>query len=89
MPEPVIQVRKLHKTFGKVVALNNVSFRLSGGETIGLLGGNGAGKSTLLNALMAFIAPTEGRLFAFGKEAARRKVRGSVDWGAGLDWFVA
>ena len=29
------------------------------------------------------------RLFAFGKEAARRKVRGSVDWDAGLDWFVA
>ena len=29
------------------------------------------------------------RLFAFGKEAARRKVRGSVDWEAGLDWFVA
>ena len=29
------------------------------------------------------------RLFAFGKEAARRKVRGSVEWDAGLDWFVA
>jgi hypothetical protein len=29
------------------------------------------------------------RLFAFGKEAARRKVRGSVDWEPGLDWFVA
>ena len=29
------------------------------------------------------------RLFAFGKEAARRKVRSSIDWEDGLDWFVA
>ena len=67
MPEPVIQVRKLHKNFGKVVAVNNVSFRFSGGETIGLLGGNGAGKSTTLRLILGLLHPTAGEVKVFGE----------------------
>ena len=63
MPEPVIQVRKLHKNFGKVVAVNKVSFRLSGGETIGLLGGNGAGKSTFMNIVLGLLKCDFGDIF--------------------------
>jgi iron complex transport system ATP-binding protein len=54
--------------------LRGIDWSVRKGERWVILGPNGSGKSTLLNALMAFIAPTEGRLFAFGKEF------GEDDW---------
>ena len=54
--------------------LRGIDWTVRKGEHWVILGANGSGKSTLLNALMAFIAPTEGRLFAFGKEF------GEDDW---------
>ena len=75
MPEPVIQVQKLHKNFGKVVAVNNVSFRLSGGETIGLLGGNGAGKSTTLSMLLGLLLPSSGEIMVLGHDMLQHRHR--------------
>ncbi len=54
--------------------LREIDWTVRKGERWVILGANGSGKSTLLNALMAFIAPTKGRLFAFGKEY------GEDDW---------
>ena len=54
--------------------LHGIDWSANKGEHWVILGANGSGKSTLLNALMAFIAPTEGRLFAFGREY------GEDDW---------
>ena len=54
--------------------LRGIDWTVRKGEHWVILGANGSGKSTLLNALMVFIAPTEGRLFAFGKEF------GEDDW---------
>lgn len=54
--------------------LRGIDWTVRKGEHWVILGANGSGKSTLLNALMAFISPTEGRLFAFGKEY------GEDDW---------
>ncbi len=54
--------------------LRDIDWTVRQGEQWVILGANGSGKSTLLNAVMAFIAPTEGRLFAFGKEF------GEDDW---------
>src|SRR3982074_2982428 len=45
----------------KVWALRNVSFQVSHGETVGIIGRNGAGKSTVLKRLSGIHAPTEGR----------------------------
>ena len=56
----------------------------SGGSGGGGSGGGGGGDGVCGRERHGVV-----RLFAFGKEAARRKVRGSVDWEAGLDWFVA
>ncbi|HET9452024.1 MAG TPA: ATP-binding cassette domain-containing protein, partial [Aggregicoccus sp.] len=44
----MIDVRKLHKRFGKVTAVEEVSFRAEDGVVTGLLGPNGAGKTTTL-----------------------------------------
>lgn len=48
-------------------ALDNVSFELSSGEGLGLIGRNGSGKSTLLRVLAGFYVPTEGKLEIEGK----------------------
>ncbi len=58
MTEPVIEVRKLHKQFGELVAVSNLNFILAGGETIGLLGGNGARKRTTLSILLGLLLPS-------------------------------
>ena len=56
----MIQVSNLHKSFGKVHALNGVSFSAPDGEITGLLGPNGAGKSTTLRVLYTLLAPDQG-----------------------------
>ncbi|WGL17287.1 ABC transporter ATP-binding protein [Microbulbifer bruguierae] len=67
---------KLHATGGKITvngrkktikALDNVSFELSAGDRLGLIGSNGAGKSTLLKVLYGIYEPSEGNLQVSGK----------------------
>ena len=48
---PALELRGVTKRFGGLRALNEVSFRLSGGNVLGLIGPNGAGKTTLLNII--------------------------------------
>jgi branched-chain amino acid transport system ATP-binding protein len=48
---PVLEVRKVNKRFGGLLAVSNVSFTLNQGEILGLIGPNGAGKTTLFNVV--------------------------------------
>lgn len=52
---------------GTFYALDDVSFQVHRGETVGLIGANGAGKSTLLKILCRITAPTEGRAELYGR----------------------
>jgi len=56
----VIEVRNLSKTFGKLKAVDNVSFEVNTGEIFGFLGPNGAGKSTTINMLTTLMKPSSG-----------------------------
>ena len=56
----MIEARALSKRFGKVIAVNDVSFAARGGEITGLLGPNGAGKSTCLRMLYGVLTPDSG-----------------------------
>lgn len=56
----MIQVQGLYKSFGRVKAVQNVSFSASNGQITGLLGPNGAGKSTTLRMLYTLLKPDHG-----------------------------
>ena len=58
----MIKVTNLHKSFGKVKAVQGVSFEARDGEITGLLGPNGAGKTTTLRMLYSLLPPDEGEI---------------------------
>jgi len=64
-----IEVKNLTKYYGRVCALDNVSFSLGGNKIYGLLGRNGAGKTTLLNLITNRVFPTEGEITIDGENA--------------------
>jgi ABC-2 type transport system ATP-binding protein len=66
----VIEVRGLRKTYGDVVAVDDVSFRVEPGEVFGLLGPNGAGKSTTIGCLSGLVTPSAGAASVLGRDVA-------------------
>jgi ABC-2 type transport system ATP-binding protein len=56
----MIQVERLTKNFGSVVAVNNVSFHVERDEIVGLLGNNGAGKTTIMRILTTYLPASSG-----------------------------
>ena len=64
--EPVVQVDRLTKRFGEVLAVDDLSFALERGTVTGFLGPNGAGKTTTLRMLLHLVQPTAGRALVFG-----------------------
>ncbi|MCX6590415.1 MAG: ABC transporter ATP-binding protein [Acidobacteria bacterium] len=59
---PILQVQQLSKRFGKIAALDDVSFAVQPGEVLGLIGPNGAGKSTLFDCLAGLLPHDGGRV---------------------------
>ncbi|MCM1063476.1 MAG: ABC transporter ATP-binding protein [Eubacterium sp.] len=69
--EQVIQVKGLKKYFGKVRAVDDISFSVERGELFGFLGVNGAGKSTTINMLCTLFQPTAGEIRIGGNVLGR------------------
>jgi ABC-2 type transport system ATP-binding protein len=65
----VLEISHLHKKYGGVEAVRDVSFEVRGGEIYGLLGPNGSGKSTTLHSLVGIVRPTSGDLEVCGHPA--------------------
>lgn len=61
-----LEITNLTKCFGCITAVNDVSFKTTGGEIIALLGPNGAGKSTLMNMITGYLAPSCGEIKVLG-----------------------
>src|SRR6266849_821610 len=74
----VASCQRLSKTYGEVVAVEEISFSLEPGTVTGFLGPNGAGKTTTLRLLLGLAEPTSGEALVFGRryralgEPARR-----------------
>ena len=63
----VITADHLSKRFGRVVAVDDLSFQLERGTVTGFLGPNGAGKTTTLRMLLGLTRPTRGVALLFGQ----------------------
>ena len=66
----VVVAESLTRRFGKVVAVDGLSFELEAGTITGFLGPNGAGKTTTLRMLLGLAAPTSGTAMLFGRPYA-------------------
>jgi len=85
----MIVVKNLKKSFGKVKAVNDVSFVARDGEITGLLGPNGAGKTTTLRMLYSLLPPDEGEIRIDGMDPTKdamdiKRTLGVVPDGRGL-----
>ncbi|MEJ1160072.1 ABC transporter ATP-binding protein [Prosthecomicrobium sp. N25] len=65
---PVLQVANLRKTFGGIVAVDDVSFTVEKGEILGIIGPNGCGKSTMFNCILGQLKPTAGTVHLGGQD---------------------
>jgi ABC-2 type transport system ATP-binding protein len=67
----VIEASGLRKRYGKLTAVDGVSFTVEPGEVLGFLGPNGAGKSTTMRLIAGFLLPTEGSARVCGHDVQR------------------
>ena len=64
----VITVEDLHKIFAGKQVMNGVSFELSRGETLSILGRSGQGKSVLIKCIVRLLLPDGGHIEVFGQD---------------------
>ncbi|HET9323726.1 MAG TPA: ABC transporter ATP-binding protein [Gaiellaceae bacterium] len=67
----LLEVRNITRRFGGIVALDEVSFEVEGGQIAGLIGPNGAGKTTVFNVITRLYRPDEGDVFFDGASLLR------------------
>jgi ABC-2 type transport system ATP-binding protein len=86
---PMIEVKSLSKTFGKLQAVDNVSFNVMEGEIFGFLGPNGAGKSTTINMLTTLMKPTSGDAIVAGYDIRKHATEVRRNVGVVLQEYTA
>jgi ribose transport system ATP-binding protein len=82
--QPILEVRKISKSFPGVRALNNVDLRIWPGEVHALMGENGAGKSTLMKILSGAYRPDSGQILIDGKAVHFRTPHDARTAGIGI-----
>ncbi|NLG26397.1 MAG: ABC transporter ATP-binding protein, partial [Chloroflexi bacterium] len=67
----LLEAQDLHVAYGSILALQGISFHISEGEIVTLIGANGAGKSTTLRSVSGLLRPTRGDILFQGKSLTR------------------
>src|SRR5215813_5398437 len=68
MAEPVLRLEHLHKSFGGLLVIDDLSLEVRPGELHAIIGPNGAGKTTLINQISGLISPDAGRIVFEGRD---------------------
>ncbi|MEE0691487.1 MAG: sugar ABC transporter ATP-binding protein [Lachnospiraceae bacterium] len=84
MNEFILEMKNIHKSYGGIQALKNVSLELRPGEVLCLCGENGAGKSTLMKILAGVETPTQGEIFINGKQVKITRPIDAFDFGISM-----
>lgn len=74
MTNKLLEVKKLTRRFGGIVAVNDVSFDVGEGEIVAVIGPNGAGKTTLFNMISSITPPSEGEVWFKGEKITGKPV---------------
>ncbi|MCL0064790.1 ABC transporter ATP-binding protein [Dehalococcoidia bacterium] len=74
MPEAILRVENLSKSYGRFAAVKEVSFELRRGEVFGFLGPNGAGKTTTIKVCTGLLKPSAGRVIIGGFDIVKQPV---------------
>ncbi|HCE10440.1 MAG TPA: ABC transporter ATP-binding protein [Oxalobacteraceae bacterium] len=85
----LLQVKNISKSFGGVIAVDDVSFDLPAGQLLALLGPNGAGKSTCFNMVNGQLRPTHGSIMFDGHELIGMQPRKIWRLGVGRTFQIA
>lgn len=80
-----IRTEGLTRRYGRTFAVNDLTFGIEPGTTVGLLGPNGSGKSTLLKMITGLLRPTSGNVFVFGTDVHADQVTALADVGAVIE----
>jgi branched-chain amino acid transport system ATP-binding protein len=84
----VLELQRLSKRFGGVVATDDVSLRIEDGTVHALIGPNGAGKTTLIGQISGALAPDAGQIFFSGKDLTRKTEHQRVSAGLARSFQV-
>ena len=71
LPEIILSVKNLHKSYGSFKAVDDLGFDVYKGDVFGFLGPNGAGKSTTIRMMLSLIAADSGEINVFGRSLAK------------------
>jgi branched-chain amino acid transport system ATP-binding protein len=77
----ILEVTRVRKLFGGITAVADVSFALTPGEILGIIGPNGSGKTTLTNCITGFVKKDAGRVVFQGKDITRLPAHQIADLG--------
>jgi len=69
----LLQVSNITKRFGGLTAIDDISFEIREGETLGFIGPNGAGKSTMVNVMSGYLMADAGKIVMDGTDITRKK----------------
>jgi branched-chain amino acid transport system ATP-binding protein len=86
--QPILSVQGLRKAFGKVTVIEDLTFDVAKGETLGIVGPNGAGKSTLLNLINGVLSPSAGSITYQGEDVTRQRASTRARHGVGRSYQV-
>ena len=78
----MLEIQSLEKSFGPVVAVDQVSMRIPDGQMVGIIGRSGAGKSTLLRLINRLAEPTSGQILFAGDDVSALRGRELMAWRA-------
>lgn len=84
VPEPVLAVAGLCKTYDRLAAVNDVTLEVKPGEIVGLVGPNGAGKTSIISMILGVLEPTAGavRIDGFDVRKARSRALAQTNFAA-------
>jgi lipopolysaccharide export system ATP-binding protein len=83
MPEYILEVKNIHKTYARREVVNDVSFAVKAGEIVGLLGPNGAGKTTCFYITCGLVRSSKGEIFLNHKSIGHMPMHKRANLGLG------